>query len=706
MEAHSSMHILQMIPTLTVGGVERGVVDSAKGLIARGHRVSVVSAGGPLVKALRAVGASHYTLPVDRKSLSSIWSCIPAVSAYIKHQGIDIVHARSRVPGWIGWQAARRTQRPFITTAHGFYSNSLGSQVMLWGRTVIAPSEELARYLMDTFKVPRQRIRVIPRGLDLQAFPLSPLPQPQWRVGICGRLTRIKGHAVLIRACSLLKGKGYPIRLHVIGDQPGALLDELQGLAQRLGVADSIQWLGLRQDVAAQLSEVDVVCVPSTYPESFGRAVIEAQAVGRPVVASRLGGLQGLIEHERTGLLTAAGDADALAAAIERFMLEAPLRERCVVQAHAYVQQHWSVDRMIDDTLRVYEDALQRPRVLVWKLSALGDVILSTPSLRAVRKHYPKSRISLVVGRAFFPLVARCPYVDDVLLYDGKRRYAGWHGFWRLVRELREQAFDVSLDLQNSRFTHLVTWLAGIATRIGYDRKGGKLLNRAVPLPKEAITPVAHQHALLKGAGIPPAGEHLELWLGEDDRKAVEALLAGRIVADRPLVGIHPGGSGRWKTKRWPIERWAQLCDALAAAGAQVVVTGGPDEHALGLALTRLTQSQPLVLIGQTNLLELACIIERCDLLLVHDSSPLHLAAALGTPAVAFFGPTAAQRHLPPNFTGTVMEHNVFCRPCYATRCRTLTHACLRGIEFEQVWQAVQALLPSLKPAAVDRASP
>ena len=114
------MHVLQLLPALDVGGVERGVLDLSKGLIARGHRVSVVSSGGSLVERLTALGAMHYRLPVHEKSPAALWSCVPAVAQLIETTGVDLVHARSRVPGWIGFAAARKTRRPFLTTAHGF----------------------------------------------------------------------------------------------------------------------------------------------------------------------------------------------------------------------------------------------------------------------------------------------------------------------------------------------------------------------------------------------------------------------------------------------------------------------------------------------------------------------------------------------------------------------------------------------------------
>ncbi|PIQ83183.1 MAG: lipopolysaccharide heptosyltransferase II [Candidatus Omnitrophica bacterium CG11_big_fil_rev_8_21_14_0_20_63_9] len=690
------MHILQLLPSLEVGGVERGVLDLAKGFIARGHRVTVVSSGGALVPSLLQLGAQHVELPLHAKSPAAIRYCMPEVAQLIREQGVDIVHARSRVPAWIGWAAARWAQRPFVTTAHGFYKSHPASRVMVWGRLVIAPSEALGRYLIERFRLPRERLRVIPRGVDVEAFAYHPAPEgprSRWRIGLIGRLSRIKGHEVALRACERLVRKGLPVQLCIAGDVPGSpARAALESLAGSLGLQEHVEWCGIRQDVPALIASMDLMIVPSTYPESFGRSVVEAHAVGRPVIASRIGALAELIRDGETGLLVPPNDPHVLAEAIGRLILDEPLRQRCVQAGRARVEADWTLDRMVERTLAVYDECLTKPRIAVWKLSALGDVVLSTPSLRAIRRQFPQAHISAIVGRAAYEVVARCPYLNNAIIYDPKRKDRGIRRQWSWLRRLRREAFDLSIDLQNSRRTHLLAWLAGIPVRAGYRRKFGWLLNRAVRLPRVVLAPVAHQHYLLQQAGIRPDGDALELWPSALDEERAGQLLGG-VDPQRPLIAVQPGGSGRWRTKRWPLARWASLCQLLAQRGMTVVVTGGPEETALGESLRSMVQPAPLSLIGQTSLMELACVIKRCQLFLGHDSLALHLAAAVGTPAVALFGPTDPRRHLPPTFMGQVIKKDVFCSPCYSPRCCTITHACMQRISVEEVCRAALALL-------------
>jgi glycosyltransferase involved in cell wall biosynthesis len=197
----------------------------------------------------------HYRLPVHEKSPLPMWRCVPAVTRLIQMTGVDLVHARSRVPAWIGFAAARRAQRPFVTTAHGFYKPHTASRVMVWGRLVVVPSEALGRYLVERFGIPKARLRVVPRGVDLEEFVFRPSPASHdgpWRIGLVGRLSPIKGQEIALRACAELLKRGLPVKLCFIGDAPGsALRHVLEGRIHEVKLEGAVEWLGVRQDVPA-----------------------------------------------------------------------------------------------------------------------------------------------------------------------------------------------------------------------------------------------------------------------------------------------------------------------------------------------------------------------------------------------------------------------------------------------------------------------
>jgi glycosyltransferase involved in cell wall biosynthesis len=202
------MNILQVVPELNVGGVETGTVDLAGRLVKLGHKAVVVSAGGQMVGELKAAGAIHYQLPVHRKSILNILKMIPKLVEIINKENIDIVHARSRVPAWIAYYACRRTNKPFITTCHGYYSKHLFSTVMGWGKLVICPGKVIARHMVEDFDVPLERIRVVPRSVDMDKFkyndPADKRKTKEFNVGIIGRITPLKGHMHFIKAMARL----------------------------------------------------------------------------------------------------------------------------------------------------------------------------------------------------------------------------------------------------------------------------------------------------------------------------------------------------------------------------------------------------------------------------------------------------------------------------------------------------------------------
>ena len=214
------MKILQILPELNVGGVETGTLDLAKHLVRLGHKAVVVSAGGALVKELEAIGARHYQLPVHKKSLFYIIRNIPLLAEIINKEEIDIVHARSRVPAWIAYFACRRTKAIFITTCHGYYKKHPFSYVMGWAKRVIVLSNVIARHMIEDFSVPHERIRLVPRSVDLERFKyLDPRAKRKedFNVGIIGRITPLKGHRILLKLWRVFPGPFRGLRFGLSG---------------------------------------------------------------------------------------------------------------------------------------------------------------------------------------------------------------------------------------------------------------------------------------------------------------------------------------------------------------------------------------------------------------------------------------------------------------------------------------------------------
>ena len=686
------MNVLQILPELKSGGVERGTVDLAKYLKTHGHKAVVVSAGGGLVGELTAAGVTHYALPVHRKSLFSVIHCIRALSKIVKMESIDVIHARSRVPALIAFFVSHQTQVPFVTTCHGFYSRHLLSRVMGWGKLVIVASHIIGKRMRDDFGVPHKKIRLIPRGVDLSEFKqtASPGEKKEIVVGLIGRITPIKGHPLFLKAMSRVVRVLPNIKIQIIGDAPKAQYkEELQTLTRQLGLSNAVQFMGTRYDIPELLSQYSLVVVPSVGEEAFGRVVIEAGACGVPVVATRMGGLVDILEHEKDGLLVPPDDPRILAEAILRQLQEPERAQAMAVSLRKKVEREFNLPLMFERTLKVYEEAIHQKKILVIKLSALGDVILSIPSLRTLRKRYPTAWISVLVGRKSRKIVRNCPYVNDVIVYEEPKsqRMKSLIGMARL---LAKEDFDIVVDLQNNRASHFLSFFCGARLRAGHaNGKWAFFLNRKTRGDFSALPPLEHQFEVLKLIGVETSEKQLELWTEKKEEESVRDFLESQWVSpSQVLVGINPGSSLRWPTKQWPVENFARLCDELARRNIRVVITGSQEESAVAEELFRLTRNKPVNAVGKTSITELVALIRRCQVFISSDSAPMHIASGVQVPLVAIFGPTDPKRHLVPPQHVQVFWKEVQCSPCYLRSC-PVGHICMKKITVQEVLDSV-----------------
>ena len=329
--------------------------------------------------AVERAGGRHIALPLATKLPWAIWRNAGRLAELIRREGVDLVHARSRAPAWSAWLACRRAGVPFVTTYHGAYSEKgwgkrRYNSIMARGERVIAASGFIAGLVRKQHGVGDERLRLIPRGIDPAIFDPAHIPglrvaklARDWSIPegatvilLPARISRWKGQSVLIAALALLQRSD--LFVVFVGSDQGrhayvrSLLDE----ATALGVTGQIKLVGHCADMPAALMLADVVVSASTEPEAFGRAVIEAQAMERVVIAADHGGAAETVRHGETGLLVPPGDAAALAEAIAA-VLAWPVAERQAMGAcaRASVLEQYTVAAMQQSTLTVYEELLE-----------------------------------------------------------------------------------------------------------------------------------------------------------------------------------------------------------------------------------------------------------------------------------------------------------------------------------------------------------
>jgi len=373
------MKILQVLPALEQGGVERGTVEIAKALSSAGIPNAVASSGGRLVHALDELGIEHLALPLDRKNPFVLRRCAKALAAYCANEDVSLVHARSRVPAWAVKWASKMCGVRWITTFHGVYGTSPAlvkipyNRVMLQGERTIAVSDYVRRHILDTYPgTDPAKVVLIHRGADTHVFSPDSVSREladakktcQYGfekdlpvITIPGRLTRLKGQEVFFEALSMMHHRRFGVL--VLGSDQGrvAYSDHLRTLAGRIPDDTHVVFRDHTSQIPVVYALSDIVVNASTQPEAFGRTITEAQASGCLVLATAHGGACETVKDGETGFLVPPGDAKAMAERLDA-MLEMSETEKARMRATAVasVRTDFSVEKMCDKTLALYRE--------------------------------------------------------------------------------------------------------------------------------------------------------------------------------------------------------------------------------------------------------------------------------------------------------------------------------------------------------------
>lgn len=668
------MNILQILPRLDLGGVEQGVVDFSKFLVENGHKAVVISSGGRRVKELISWGVRHYTLDVHRKSLFSAISCIREVKRIIEQEQIEIVHCRSRVPDWIGYFASLKTSARFLVTVHGYYSVHFFSRIVSLGRAVISPSNTIAWHLRENFSVPKEKIVVVERGIDIERFKFVS-PQEKdfsvFKIIFAGRISPIKGIEYFIEAVNKLVPELPHLKAYIVGEAHPKHLNYkhfLQRKVRKYGLSDCIEFKP-PQDSAFILKDMHVLVLPSLIPESFGRVILEAQARGVACIATNLGGPSEIIEDGQNGFLVPPFDAEAMKTKILKLSRSRDLYSDIVYKARRNVEEKYTLFNMINKTLAIYRKVLNSLNIVIIKISSLGDVVLATATIKTLKKHFSSSCISILCSRRFFKIIEDLEEVDEIIIYE-EERSSKLRELLRLSSLLRKKNIDILIDLQNNYFSHFLSFLSLPKKSIGFNRKFGFFLDIKVPY-LQRLNPLDSQLKLLEILGINRI-EAPELFVNPRILKRIEeALRASGIKNKDKVVGINIEASSSWKTKNILPEFLERIVEYIRKKGAKIILTG---TQASWLKAQKIAENFGGVynFCGRTDLKELLALIKRCDLFISPDSAPLHIAYILGVKTVGVFGPTSSSRHTLEGKSLFIYTKNLNCSGCYRKKCRRL----------------------------------
>ncbi len=371
--------ILQVLPSLVSGGVERGTIEMAQAIADAEGKALIASSGGELATQLAQCGATHFKVPLATKNPWCMYRNADTLAALMRTHRVNVVHARSRAPAWSTYLAAKKTGIPLVTTFHGVYGlngagKKLYNSVMTKGKRVIAVSHFVADHIIRNYDISDEKIRVIHRGVDVTRFHPDALVESKMRKLIQAwqlqevdvpillmpaRITRWKGHEVVLQALAKLPHRDF---LCIFAGDVGGhnrYYESLQNLVLSLRLAGCVRFVPPTTDMVEAYMLSNVVLCPSIEPEAFGRVAVEAQAMGRPVIATSHGGACETVLNGETGWLVTSGKAQELAEAVHQaLMLSDDRRQAMAQQAMGHVARHFTLNRMQHQTLDVYEEVL------------------------------------------------------------------------------------------------------------------------------------------------------------------------------------------------------------------------------------------------------------------------------------------------------------------------------------------------------------
>jgi len=351
--------------------------------------------------------------------------------------------------------------------------------------------------------------------------------------------------------------------------------------------------------------------------------------------------------------------------------------------------------------------------ILIVKLSAIGDVVHTLPSLSALRKLYPHARIAWVIEEAASDLIKDHPYLDNVIISPRKRwikelkkgQLCALKEIVAFIRQLRGARYDLVIDFHGLFKSAVIVFLARAKRKLGYksmQEMSGFFLNEKIPedMSKHAVgryldfirylcrTDFTGHKASLAGEGGPEGRAEFLIPLGEQEEKKVAGLLASKGITGQRFVAVNP--AALWETKLWDDESFARLCDRISEEYKIPVIFTGAEKKEIYSIQARMNTTF-LSLAGETSLRELACLYRQAAVVVTTDSGPMHIAAAMGTPVVALFGPTDPIRTGPYGAGHRVIRGNLSCSPCFLKKCPT--RECMRQISVDEVFHAVGDLL-------------
>ena len=677
-----NMNILQVISKLDKSYAAQDVIVSTRFFTLNGHKACVASCKSVEINKIDELGARHYAVSL-RPNIFLIPAAVFKLAQIIKSQNIDVVHTRSANASGAAFFAARITGKPYVATIYEGEKRSFLKKAEFWAKYIICSSESRAERLMKAAPGTKKKICIIPALVLPGEKYTEETSNKAFTVEVSLPFSSAASSQSFVRAAAILSRSLHRLKIVLINNDMVSKKDsyeKLKILIRRHMLEGIISFLPEKENIR--------IC-PKPY--LFLQFQKDADVALRSASVAAVSGIPAItINDEHANPQELAGSI------LDLYKNEAKRKDMALLARNS-VKEKFNTKRIMEETLAIYKKAALEKSILIIKIGALGDVILASPSIKAIHKKFPDSKIKLLTAVENREVFINSPYIDEILVCDFKERDRGFFGLLRVGKKVRSENFDTVVDLQNNKKSHVIAFLSCAPKRLGYDNgKLSFLLNRKIKDRSPLIDPVSHQLKVLGLLGINNIDEKLSLWPSPRDIKWAENFFASQwLKPNTKLVAFNIGSSPKWLTKLWPVEYFVELSTRLAKElGIRIILIGKDDgkKDVRADKFLKRSKCKPINALGKTNIPCLAALIKKCDLLLSADSAPVHIAASVNTPFIALFGPTDPKRHLVPMERSEVFKKDLKCSPCYKRVCDK-GYICMRSIKPDEVYTAIVKLL-------------
>ena len=636
------MNILHLLSRSDSYDAVAGALDLISHLENKGCNCVVTSSLNPAILESNRSQIQHYCLPKFESNIKHFFVAYKKLKEIIEVNKIDVVHSYCSVSSWLAFWACRHTDRPLVNTTYDFYPKNFWNYSLMLNKKIIVHNEALGKHLMSNYNLPRERLCFIKQSLDLSNYNFQDVDQrskTDFNIGMIAPSQPSKEYEYFLKAMVKVTRIVPPVKIWLISYRSKFrqnIKEDIEVWIRRLGLVNYVKFFDTADLNMSFLSKLNILMFSAFRENATARPILEAQAYGVPVIATRVGGVADIIIDNKTGILVPPQDNSILANTIIKTLKDFSLSRDIAISARKRLEKEFNLENNVSNFIDLYKEVKGKLKILAINVGSIQEVVSSIPALQVIKGRMSNGQITSLVNYRSRSLLRRCPYVDDFIVYDRQSKHKGLAGFMQILSLLIRERFDLVFDFDNSFKTHLLSYLSLANKRFGYANNfiHRFLINNGVKRHSKSTSLTGNKLQLLNPLKIEPKDHKIELWPSPEDIEFAENFLKDSWIGKEKIVGMDITPRRRFFKNTKAIDYLAYLCDKLANQKIRVMLFDTKDDSGMKNQLLKRIKSKPILATGNLSTIQIACLIKKCDLYISLNQESSYLALAMKIPSL------------------------------------------------------------------------